>query len=370
MVEISVIMPVYNCEKYLDESVRSILNQTFSDFELICVDDGSKDNSLSILEEFAKDESRMKVFHQENKGGGIARNFALSKATGRFICFVDADDILDEVALNETYELITETDADFVMFKAVNFDDDKKRYYETEYFSMNEIYESVGNEAFHYSDLGDLIFKLSVTPWGKLYSRELILKSEAEFAGGMYHDNKFFWRALLNSEKIIFYNKCLYTRRIHSESLQSSDDEKILYIFDAFDAIFDIFIDEGEYDKYKYRLYNWKMDSFHCKFFQIRDDLKPMFLKRLKQDFLKMIGIDGEDDVKSNLNSDYEKVFHEVMACESDMEFKLLAEKYNLNKKVIKLQKENNRLRRKNREILNSRSWNITKPLRKIKNLR
>ncbi len=370
MVEISVIMPVYNCERYLDESVRSILNQTFTDFELICVDDGSKDNSLGILEEFAKAESRMKVFHQENRGGGMARNFALTKAEGRFICFVDADDVLDEAALNETHGLITKTDADFVIFKAINFDDAQKRYYKTEYFSMNEIYESVGNEVFSYSDLGDLIFKLSVTPWGKLYSRDLILKSEAEFAGGMYHDNKFFWRVLLNSERILFHNRCLYTRRIHSESLQSSDDEKILYIFDAFDAIFDIFIEEGEYESYKYQLYNWKMDSFYCKFFQIRDDLKPVFLKRLKQDFLKMIDIDGEDEVIKNLNSDYERVYHEVMDCESDMEFRLLGEKYNLNKKVIKLQNENNKLRSKNKEILNSKSWNITKPLRKIKNLR
>ena len=91
---LSVIIPVYNCEEYLDESVGGILNQTFQDIEVICVDDGSTDNSLKKLQEFAKEDSRMQVFHQENQGGGAARNFALTKATGKYLYFMDADDVI------------------------------------------------------------------------------------------------------------------------------------------------------------------------------------------------------------------------------------------------------------------------------------
>ena len=120
MVEISVIIPVYNCEEYLDESVNGILNQTFNDIEVICVDDGSTDNSLEKLKGFAKNDDRVQVYHQENQGGGAARNFALTKAMGKYVYFMDADDISgltpleiqDKYALPFTPKYICDVDID------------------------------------------------------------------------------------------------------------------------------------------------------------------------------------------------------------------------------------------------------------------
>ena len=93
MVKISVVIPIYNCEEYLEESIRSILNQTFKDIEIVCVDDGSTDNSLDILNKLASDDSRLKVFSQENQGSSFARNNALRKVSGDYVYFFDADDI-------------------------------------------------------------------------------------------------------------------------------------------------------------------------------------------------------------------------------------------------------------------------------------
>ena len=92
MVKISVVIPIYNCEEYLEESIRSILNQTFKDIEIVCVDDGSTDNSLDILNKLASDDSRLKVFSQENQGSSFARNNALRKVSGDYVYFFDADD--------------------------------------------------------------------------------------------------------------------------------------------------------------------------------------------------------------------------------------------------------------------------------------
>lgn len=95
MTKVSVIMPVYNCENFLKDSIESILNQTLSDLELICVDDGSSDNSLKILKDYERRDSRVKVFALDHRGGGDARNFALNHICGEYLYFMDADDILD-----------------------------------------------------------------------------------------------------------------------------------------------------------------------------------------------------------------------------------------------------------------------------------
>ena len=94
--KISIIVPVYNTEKYIRQCLDSILNQTYQNFECLLINDGSSDNSLSIAESFAQNDSRMKVFTKENGGPSSSRNYGLNKVSGEFITFVDADDYIDE----------------------------------------------------------------------------------------------------------------------------------------------------------------------------------------------------------------------------------------------------------------------------------
>lgn len=115
MPEISIIVPVYNTEKYLDRCIRSITKQTFSDFELILVDDGSKDNSGFICDEWEKKDSRIKVIHQENAGAGAARNVGLSMAIGNYIGFVDSDDWIEPQMYEVLYYGIKKYSADLAM---------------------------------------------------------------------------------------------------------------------------------------------------------------------------------------------------------------------------------------------------------------
>lgn len=105
MPEISVIVPVYKAEQYLKRCVKSILEQTYQDFELILVDDGSPDNSPSLCDEWAKNDNRINVIHKENGGASSARNAGLKEATGNWIAFADSDDWLDKAALKTLYDL-------------------------------------------------------------------------------------------------------------------------------------------------------------------------------------------------------------------------------------------------------------------------
>ena len=148
--KISVIVPVYNTEMYLHRCIDSILSQTFTDFELLLIDDGSKDSSGAICDEYAAKDNRVRVFHKENSGVSLARNLGLDNAIGEWIVFVDADDWLELTMLEKMYHAVVEHNADCVYcdfnmvfenkkvkYKSVSYSDDKtkfiKRYIATEW---------------------------------------------------------------------------------------------------------------------------------------------------------------------------------------------------------------------------------------------
>lgn len=130
MPEISIIIPVYNAEKYLNMTLNSVLRQTFVDFEVICINDGSTDASWKILQEFSKKDNRIKIYTQENSGGSIARNNGLEKARGKYIAFLDNDDIYHPQYLEILYKNIKDTDADVSCCSYIRFEGDNDYIFE------------------------------------------------------------------------------------------------------------------------------------------------------------------------------------------------------------------------------------------------
>lgn len=124
--KISVIVPIYNVEQYLEVCLSSILNQTYKNFEVICVNDGTKDNSVKIVEDFQKKDSRVFLFNKENGGLSSARNLGLQKATGDYVCFLDSDDLMDKNFLETMFHYITKHNADMVSCSYFKFADGKK----------------------------------------------------------------------------------------------------------------------------------------------------------------------------------------------------------------------------------------------------
>ena len=112
MDKISIILPVYNVEKYVEKCLNSIKNQDYKNFEAIIVDDGSKDKSVEIIENFIKKDGRFKLYHKENGGLSDARNFGMNFVTGKFVIFIDSDDYIENKMLTTLYENITKEQAD------------------------------------------------------------------------------------------------------------------------------------------------------------------------------------------------------------------------------------------------------------------
>ena len=177
MVKISVIIPVYNVGEFLNEAISSLLNQTFTDFELICVNDGSKDNSLEILEKFSEIDPRVIVIDKENGGCGSARNRALDEAKGEYIYFFDPDDYILPNAFEELYKNITDNNSDLVLFKIAMFIDGEPIDYSNPLFNFDEIFTDVdfNNFVFTYKDVKSHVLNSGFAPWSKLYRKSFLV---------------------------------------------------------------------------------------------------------------------------------------------------------------------------------------------------
>ena len=383
MVEISVIIPAYNAVDYLDEAISSIINQSFRDLEIICVDDGSTDNTLEILQSYASKDDRIQVYHQENQGVGGAINTGISKANGKYISVVDADDVLDLNALEELYNIMEEKDLDFVILKAINYDENTGEYYEDPYFTMPVLHECVGDSVFDWRDIGNKIFNICVTTWSKFYKKELIKENNIKMPLNLiYEDNIFFWQILFNSSKIYFYDKFLYTRRVHSSSIVHSHNEKSMDTLKITDLVTQTFIDYGYFEDYKEILYNKKVSVVHYRYDLIKEEFKELLFTEMKKYFEKIRDSEEYGEFYSYLYSSNKFIFDNVLESDSYVEYDLRKELHNLKSDYHDLESEVNSLEKKNKELdekvkdltkinnrlLSSKSWKITKPFRAFMN--
>ena len=221
--KVSVIIPVYNTEKYVRQAVESILLQTLKDIEIIIVNDGSTDGSMTILEELAAQDERIKLFSQENQGQSAARNFATEKAKGKYIYFMDSDDFLEKDALQLCFEKAESNNLDFVLFDAeiLNPQDTTAidiTYQRTQIMDEESIY--TGNEL-----LNLFIRKYIFTPSPCLsfINTAFLRQQNLSFYPGIIHEDQLFTCKLyLNANKVMCIAKPFFKRRFRSDSTMTN----------------------------------------------------------------------------------------------------------------------------------------------------
>ena len=177
---ISVIVPVYNAEAYLINSLESLLSQTYQNFEAIFVDDGSTDSSLAILRKYSAMDSRIQILVQQNQYAGIARNNGLDHAAGKYVTFLDSDDLMLPTALESFYEAAEESNADIVISSAYYFGDDVNSRSVAKW-SLAEDYLPLSS-VFHRSQCAKFLFQITGgAPWGKLYLLDFLNRNQIRF---------------------------------------------------------------------------------------------------------------------------------------------------------------------------------------------
>lgn len=229
--EISIIIPVYNVEKYIKKCLDSVLNQFNSKIQIIIINDGSTDNSHKIIEKYLEKHKNILYIIQENQGLSMARNNGLKYVQGKYVMFLDSDDYIEEDSIQGLYKHVTNKDSDIAIFG---------------YRKVYDAYENIGysklNTNFDDEKIynGKIVAKNMLTGYidgyccNKIFSYDYIVKNKFKFKPGVYFEDFFpVFKQVYKSEKIGFYNKVIYNYRQREESISNSKNKKLLDDFKA-----------------------------------------------------------------------------------------------------------------------------------------
>ena len=219
MEKISVIVPIYMSESYLEKCLDSILNQTYQNLEIILINDGSTDGSSVICQRYKNQDSRVKVFHKSNGGVASSRNRALEVVTGDYIVFVDNDDWLELDHIQNLYDLLKKTDADIAIGNFTQFIEEEGSF--LIHIGRDNYFERVYSPFEWFYHQYDSMYNLSqcfTVPWAKLYKRELF-KEIVYPTDKKVEDDYTTYKVYLQANKIVYMNKAIYIHRKRSTSV-------------------------------------------------------------------------------------------------------------------------------------------------------
>lgn len=253
MVKVSVIIPCYNVENYLRHCLESITNQSLQDIEIICIDDGSTDQTVDILKRYQISDNRVKVLKQKHKGAGAARNAGMRIATGEFLAFIDADDFCDSLMLQTACERAEVCLADIVIYRAKRFWESTGELVECDWTIKKEL---IPDKAFFSSSeiKKDFFSAISGYVWDKLFRTDFVRKNNIFFQEQeVYNDAFFAYSSLLKADKITFADKVLYYQRKRNIKDSITNQRSLFFdcAYSLLDELKNFLVDNGLYERYK-----------------------------------------------------------------------------------------------------------------------
>lgn len=356
MVKISVVIPVYNAEKFLDESISSLLNQTFSDIELICVNDGSTDNSLEKLNQFAQKDNRIKVISKENGGCGSARNKALENAIGKYVYFFDPDDYLVENSFELLYENAENNKSDLVLSKIARFRDGEPVDFSIPGFELENVFKNVDfdNFSFTYKDIKKYVLNASYAPWTKLYRKEFLDKyGDFYFPLNVAFDDVVFHvKSLLRADSISFVPEFFYRYRLSNPNSVNNTSSNGIDIFKICDLVEEFLRKENFFEDFKEEFVLFKITQI---LFYIFSTGTEEYFQCAKTEFLNIKYKYFSDKTFNKKIIDKQKLirFNYIIQSKSFDDFKMRLKLYKNEEKNKKLSNENINLKKKNKELTN-----------------
>ena len=275
---VSIIIPLYNSGEYLPNLLKSLTEQTYKDIEIICVDDGSTDNSAEIIRDFMKKDDRISYYYQENSGGGAARNLGIIKAKGEYLICLDSDDLYEKTLVEYLYTKAKKTDADIVICKY------NVCYQTTERLSRNKGVNTKilpQKEVFSADDVENILNVTNCAPWNRLYKSDFILKNDLKYSTSrIINDLKFGMIALILAKKVTTVDKELSTYRYQIAGSGSKNREKKLAnSLLVYMEIYDEFCERGLWEKYKNLYFNQIIESLK---YEISFPISPMTSSLIK----------------------------------------------------------------------------------------
>lgn len=238
--KVSIIIPVYNVEKYIEECLESVIRQTYKNVEVILIDDGSTDKSGKICDIYMNKDSRIKVIHKKNEGAASAKNIGLKNISGTYVMFVDSDDVIDKKCVENKVRVLEETDADIVQTKFLDMFKNNTQKYTSDI--KNKLYKKDEFLLEYIKYWECAIF------WNKLYKKEVL--KDIEFIEGRCIDDEFFtYKIIQNSKKIVISNTYDYYYRHRKSSVMNDFGHRKKILKDQIDFIYIRFLDIDKKNK-------------------------------------------------------------------------------------------------------------------------
>jgi glycosyltransferase involved in cell wall biosynthesis len=279
---------VYNVEQYLRQCLDSVVNQTIRDIQIICVNDGSTDGSRAILQEYADRDSRIEIIHQQNQGGGSARNAAYPHIKGKYAYFADPDDWLDLHLCEKALRRIEETHADVVCFQAFH----EKPLKTVVRPLFNPHFPDVRIASEHRND----VLVGCCPPWLKFWESSFLLHHHIRFSDGKRPFNDIFqhWKGCILADRIAILQEPLYFWRVSRPgSYQTVRDQTKYAIADTINQVETWLKESGHYDEYREFFQSWKLKRYYLRYLQMpskyREGFRLLILDSLNDENRKFL---------------------------------------------------------------------------------
>lgn len=278
---ISILIPIYNVEKYLDECLDSVVNQTLKDIEIICLNDGSTDKSLDIIKKYAKDDNRIVIVDKKNSGYGDSMNKGLSIAKGKYIGIVESDDFIELNAFERLLELGEKFDAEVV----------RSNYYEYEE-GKDELYPSVDpRDAYRLVDPRQRISIFYQKPaiWSAIYRKDFLDKHNIRFLptpGASYQDASFSFKVWSTTHKAVFTEEAFLHYRQDNEASSVKSPGKVFSVTTEYGEVEKYLRENDMYDSIKEIMQMVKFGSYYWNIYRLAPELRHDFVEKAKEEFM------------------------------------------------------------------------------------
>lgn len=288
MAEISIIVPVCNVEKYLAVCLDSILEQSYADFEVICMDDGSTDKSGNILDQYALKDKRIKVVHKKNSGYGSTMNTAIQLACGKYIGIVESDDIIEKDMYQILYDAAVKYDLDMVKTDFYRVWYNEKGLQKKQYFQLTDDRNMYNRVIDPNSEIHSYL--LEKFTWNALYKKEMILKNNIRYnetPGASYQDNGFWFQTFYWSKRAMFLDQAFYYYRQDNMAASSHSRQKVYAMKNEFDFIRNFMISHNDQRQELYKIcFHLRMRAYLFTLNRIDITLKLEFAEVMEKERL------------------------------------------------------------------------------------
>ena len=278
--KVSILVPIYNVEKYLRQCLDSLVGQTLQEIEIICINDGSTDSSPEVIKEYSKEDERIKVITKKNSGYGDSMNKGLAKATGEYIGIVESDDFIELDAFEKLYALAKEFDADVV----------RSNFYEYK-GGKNQIHLSVDPQ-----DVGRVInpkqrtsvFYQQPAIWSAIYRRDFLDKNKIRFLptpGASYQDTGFNFKVWATTDRAVFTQEAFLHYRMDNDSSSVKSPGKVMCVAEEYAEIERYLREKGYYDQLKEIFQAAKFGGYYWNIFRLAPEIRKEFVERTQKEF-------------------------------------------------------------------------------------